>query len=206
MRYTGPKNKIARREKLDLGFKTLGSKAHATLLRKINIGPGQHGAKTRRKVSERARQLREKQKLRYMFGVSEKQLGNYFAKAIRQKGNTAENLVRLLEHRLDNVVFRLGLAPTRAAARQLVNHRHVTVNGKIVGIPSYHTVSNDVVTFKRAETRKIPAVETAMGREDFVVPAWLERQADTGRVTLEPTVEDVEKNVNLRLVIEFYSK
>lgn len=206
MRYTGPKNKVSRREGIDLGFKTLGSKAHGQLLKKINILPGQHGIKKRRKMTEWGRQLREKQKLRFLFGISEKQLGNYFAKAIRQKGNTAENLVKLLEKRLDNVIYRMGLAPTRASARQLVGHNHVKVNGKIVNVPSYQVQTNEIIGFARESTKKVPAVETAMSRTDFITPVWMETVNDTGKVISDPSTEDVEKQINLRLVIEYYSK
>lgn len=207
MRYTGPKNRIARREGMDLGFKTLGSKSHANLLKKINIGPGQHGGKnSRRKTSERGRQLREKQKLRFYFGLSERQLANYFSKAIRTKGNTADLLVQLLERRLDNVVYRLGFAPTRASARQLVNHNHVSVNGKKVNVASYHVKENDEITFASENTLKVPAVETSMTRVDYIMPTWLDRNGSVGKVTLEPTVDEVGKQINMRLVIEFYSK
>lgn len=206
MRYTGPKNKVSRREGIDLGFKTLGSKAHGQLLKKINILPGQHGVKKRRKMTEWGRQLREKQKLRFLFGISERQLGNYFAKAIRMKGNTAEHLVTLLEKRLDNVIYRLGFAPTRASARQLVGHNHIKVNGKVVNVPSYQVQANDVVTFAKESTKKMPAVENAMSRTDYITPTWIEMANDSGKVIADPSTEDVEKQINLRLVIEYYSK
>lgn len=206
MRYTGPKNKVSRREGIDLGFKTLGSKAHGQLLKKINILPGQHGVKKRRKMTEWGRQLREKQKLRFLFGISEKQLGNYFAKAIRKKGNTAEHLVTLLEKRLDNVIYRLGFAPTRASARQLVSHNHIKVNGKIVNVPSYQVQANEVVSFAKEATKKMPAIENSMSRADYIAPAWIETANDSGKVIADPSTEDVEKQINLRLVIEYYSK
>lgn len=206
MRYTGPKNKIARRENMDLGFKTSGSKAQASLLRKINILPGQHGAKGRRKVSERGRQLREKQKLKFLFGLSERQLSNYFAKAITQKGNTGENLVRLLERRLDNVVYRLGFAPTRAAARQMVNHKHIKVNDKVTSIASYQVTMNDGISFAKESTSKIPVIEQTLAREDIFVPEWLQSDKGNGKVMTDPTTEEIEKQINLRLVIEYYSK
>lgn len=206
MRYTGPKNKISRREKVDLGFKTVGSKAHANLLKKITIGPGQHGGRSRRKVSERGRQLREKQKLRFMFGVSERQLSNYFSKAVRTKGNTADYLVQLLEKRLDNIIYRLNFAPTRAAARQLVNHNHFKVNGGVVNIPSYQVKPNDIITFANEKSVKIPVVETALSQKDYVLPNWLERKSANGRIVSEPLTDDIAKQINLRLVIEFYSK
>ena len=136
MRYTGPRNRIARREGLDLGLKTAGSKNHARLLKKLNVPPGQHALRRRRKISDHSRQLREKQCLKYMFQLSEKQLKNYFKEAKVKKGNTAYYLAKFLEARLDNLVFRSGLAPTRAAARQLVSHGHIKVNAKIVEVYS----------------------------------------------------------------------
>ena len=206
MRYTGPKNRIARRENLDLGMKTIGTKAHANLLRKLNVPPGQPGSGKRRKVSEYGRQLREKQKLKLMFGLAEKQLSNYFAVSIRQKGNTGEHLLSMLEGRLDNVVYRLGFAPTRAAARQLVNHKHILVNGKVLSIPSYQTRMNEVITLRSEKSAKIPAIETSMNREDAIIPAWIERNKVAGKIIAAPDTKEVEKIINLRLVVEFYSK
>ena len=206
MRYTGPKNKVARRENMDLGMKTLGSKSHATLLRKLNILPGQHGASRRRKTSERGRQLREKQKLKFLFGISEKQLANYFGKAIRQKGNTGEILVILLESRLDNVVFRLGFAPTRAAARQLVNHGHFKVNGKKLNIPSYTTSKDDAISFSSDKSTKIPAIMSMLDKKDLILPVWLDVKSKEGKILAEPVSDDIANQINLRLVIEYYSK
>ena len=206
MRYTGPKNRVARREGIDLGFKSVGSKAHAQLLKKVAITPGQHGAKRKRKMTEWGRQLREKQKLRFMFGISEKQLGNYFAKAIRQKGNTAQNLVKLLERRLDNVVYRMGLAPTRASARQLVGHNHIKVNGKVVNVPSFIVDPEQTITFAKEATKKMPMIESSISRADYIAPEWLESSKDSGKVVAEPSTEDIEKQINMRLVIEYYSK
>ncbi len=206
MRYTGPKNRIARRENMDLGLKTPGSNANASLLKKINVLPGQHGAKGRRKKSEHSRQLREKQKLRYSFGVTESQLKRYFDIASKKRGNTAVTLSEILERRLDNVVYRLGFAPTRAAARQLVNHGHVAVNGKIVKVASYAVNEKDAITFADAETKKIPYIEAYMAQNEVILPEWLEVKKDTGTLTGIPDSSLIEKQVNLRLVIEFYSR
>lgn len=206
MRYTGPKNRIARRENMDLGLKTTGSKSQALLLKKINILPGQHGTKGRRKRSEHSRQLREKQKLRYTFGVTEKQLKNYFGKASRRRGNTAIFLSELLERRLDNVVYRLGFAPTRAAARQLVGHGHITVNEKKVTIPSYQVEVGDRIGFAHENSKKIPYVENYRAQTDIIVPEWLEVKKDTGSLLQVPDTSLLEKMINLRLVIEFYSR
>lgn len=206
MRYTGPKNRLARREGLDLELKTFGSNNHGKLMRKLQVPPGEHGVNTRRKSSEHRKQLREKQKMRAMFDVNEKQLGNYFKKAKRTKGNTGVFLVEMLESRLDNVVYRSGFAPTRAAARQLVTHGHICVNGKMNSIPSYTSKAKDVVTFMREKTAKIPAIEGAMSRKDYVVPSWIARDGAKATVLSIPTTDTIEKQINLRLIIEFYSK
>lgn len=207
MRYTGPKNKIARRENTDLGLKTTGTKAHSSLLKKINIKPGQHGTtRSRRKMSEHARQLREKQKVCYLFGVNENQLKGYFRTASRRRGNTAVFLGELLERRLDNIVYRLGLAPTRAAARQLVSHGHVQVNSRAVDIPSYLVKAQDTVTFASAKTKAIPYIEAFRAQQEITIPEWLELKKDTGTLTRIPDNSLIEQQINLRLVIEFYSR
>ncbi len=206
MRYTGPKNRIARREGIDLGLKTPGSKSHARLLKKLNVLPGQHGTRGRRKVSERGIQLREKQKLRFMFGLTEKQLKNYFGKAREKKGNTALHLSQYLEKRLDNVVFRLGLAPTRAASRQLINHGHVSVNDKKVRVASYQLRVGDKVTFIKDKSAKIPYIKAALDNKDLMIPSWVEKKAIVGRLAAEPTLDEIAKQINLRLIIEYYSR
>lgn len=206
MRYTGPKNRLARQQMIDLGLKTPGSKSHARLLKKLNVTPGQHGLRTRRKFSEHAYQLKEKQKLKIMFGLSESQLKKYFQIAVSKKGNTALFLSKLLEKRLDNLVFRLGFAPTRAAARQLVNHGHFMLNSKKNSIPSCQVKINDLITFSDDQTAKIPYIEQNLANKDLLLPGWLEKKGLTGKLTLEPTAEEIEKQINLRLVIEFYSR
>lgn len=207
MRYTGPKNRIARREGVDLGLKTPGSKSHANLLKKISVPPGQHGAGRRvKKMSERGKQLRETQKLKYIFGISTKDLTHYFRSAVKKTGNTGLFMSQFLERRLDNTVFRLGFAPTRAAARQLVNHKHFKVNDKIVGIPSIQLRPGDVVTFANEKTTKIPAIEKSLENKEVFVPAWLERKAVIGKLIGEPTAELIEKQIVLRLVIEYFSR
>lgn len=206
MRYTGPRNRLARREGVDLGLKTPGTKAHATLLKKLSVPPGQHGARGKRKISEHARQLREKQKLRVTFGVTEKQLKRYFDVASHQKGNTGILLSQLLEKRLDTVVYRLGLAPTRAAARQLISHKHMLVNGKLMSIASYTLKAGDKITFKNEKSAEIPAIAASMEKEDTIFPAWLERKGKSGQLISEPGADFIEKQINLRLVVEFYSK
>ncbi len=206
MRYLGSKNRIARREAMDLGLKTPGSKSHARLLKRLNVLPGQHGTKNRRKVSERGVQLREKQKLRFIFGITESQLKKYFNIAVAKKGNTALYLAQFLESRLDNIVYRLGFAPTRASARQLVGHGHIKVNDKIVTIPSYQVKAEDIITFSHDETVKIPYIAKNLENKDVILPKWLERKATVGRIISKPTAEEIEKQINSRLVIEFYSR
>jgi small subunit ribosomal protein S4 len=207
MKYTGPKVRISRREGMDLGLKTVGTKAHNRMLNKLNVPPGQHGSKKRKKVSERGMQLREKQKLRFMFGITEKQLKNYFKKASEKKGNTALYLSQYLERRLDNIVFRLGLAPTRAAARQLVNHGHIAVNNKKVTIPSYQVEVGETVGYINEKVAKIPYIEKFLAsNKDLILPAWLEKKATIGKLVSLPTSEEIAKQINLRLIIEYYSK
>jgi small subunit ribosomal protein S4 len=206
MRYIGPKNRIARREGVDLELKTLGSKSHARLLKKLGVPPGQHGLRKRRKVSERGTQLREKQKLRYMFGITETQLKNYFKKASMKKGNTALYLSHSLESRFDNIVFHLGFAPTRAAARQLITHGHMIVNKKRLSIPSYQVKVGDEISFSDVKTTKIPYIETSIDNKDVILPSWLEKKATVGKLLKEPTQEVIEKLINLRLIIEYYSR
>ncbi|MDH7476435.1 MAG: 30S ribosomal protein S4 [Microgenomates group bacterium] len=206
MRYRGPRNKIARREGLDLGLKTPGTKAHAALLKKINILPGQHGIKAHRKYSERGKQLREKQKLRFLFGLTEKQLKKYFQQAVIKKGNTALYLFQFLERRLDNVVYRLALAPTRAAARQLISHGHIKVNDKKISIPSYQVKIGDVVSFASQMVTKIPYIESHLNNKNIIIPRWLEKKGLIGKVISLPDQKDIEKQINIRDVIEYYSR
>jgi len=206
MRYTGPKNRLARREGADLGLKTPGTKSHASLLKKINILPGQHGVRARRKYSERGRQLREKQKLRYIFGITEKQLKKYFYQARKKRGNTALLLAQFLEKRLDNIVYRLALAPTRASARQLVNHNKLNVDGRRVNIPSFQVKIGEAIDFANEKTAKIPYIENILANKSIIIPKWLEKQNNCGKLISEPNAEEIEKQVNLREVIEYYSR
>lgn len=206
MRYLGPKNRLARREAIDLGLKTPGSKSHARLLKRLNILPGQHGTRGRRKVSERGFQLREKQKLRFIFGLTEGQLKKYFQAARVKKGNTALYMSEFLEKRLDNVVYRLGMAPTRAASRQLVSHGHIKVDDKKVTIPSYQVKIGKTVSFNSDRSAKIPYIEKNLTNKDVIIPLWLERKATFGKLIALPSSSEIDKQVNLRLVIEYYSR
>ncbi len=204
-RYTGPKNRLARRENLDLGGKTIGSKAHASLLKRLGVPPGMHGSKGRRKVSDFGAQLREKQKVKRLYGVLERQFRKAFDRAKKWKGNTGEKLLEFMERRLDNVVYRIGFAPTRAMARQLVSHGHVFVDGKKVSIPSYLVEAGQVITLKQ-QTMEIPAVKTLLDEKSFHAPEWMERKGPVGKVVRLPIRTDVTEDINEQLIVEHYSR
>ncbi len=204
-RYVGPKNKIARREGIDLGLKTVGTKAHANLLKRLNVPPGQHGPKGRKKQSEFGLQLREKQKVKAMYGILERQFRRIFEMARKARGNTGDKFLELLERRLDNVMYRLGFAPTRASARQIVSHGHVMVDGKRINIPSY-IVSSDSVIMLRQKALEIPVVKKQLEDKTCKPPAWLERQGPGGKVLRLPVREDVVDDINMQLIIEHYSR
>ena len=200
-RYTGPRTRIARK----FGEAIFGADK---VLSKKNYPPGQHGNSRKRKTSEYGIQLREKQKAKYTYGVLEKQFRNLFEKASRSKGITGEVLLQLLEGRLDNVVFRLGFARTRKEARQIVDHKHVLVNGKCVNIPSYLVKAGDVVEIKESKKniqRMKDIVEVAGGR---IVPEWLDIDAEKlqGTVKELPSREQIDVPVNEMLIVELYSK
>ena len=191
---------------MDLGLKTVGSKSHASLLRRLNVMPGQHGTRTRRKFSEYGKQVREKQKLRYMFGVTESKLKNYFQKAKKKTGNTGLYLSQYLERRFDNVIYRLGFVPTRAAARQLIVHGHMKVNDRILSVPSYEVKVGDVISFAKDKSQKIPQVSISLDKKDAIIPEWLERKGPIGKLAAAPSADIIGKQINLRSVIEFYSR
>lgn len=206
MRYTGPKNRLSRREGIDLGMKTPGSKSHSNLIKRLNIIPGQHGMRRRRKITDYGLQLREKQKLKRIYGITETQMKNYFERANRMVGNTAEILTQFLESRLDNVVFKLGLAPTRASARQLATHGHILVNDRKLTIPSAQVAEGDVIRFKKEKSPKIPYVAKMLEKKDLIIPSWLKRKGPVGKVLSLPSLESFRDDVNVQLVIEFYSR
>lgn len=199
-RYTGPKTKIARR----FGEPIFGPDK---VLQKRNFPPGQHGANKRRKTSEYGIQLREKQKAKYTYGVLERQFSNLFAKASSLKGITGEILLQLLESRLDNVVYRLGIAPTRAAARQLVLHRHITVNGQVVNIASYQVVPGDIVGV-RERSKSLEVIADALAGFNHSKYPWLEwdEALKVGKMLHVPTREDIPENIKEQLIVELYSK
>ena len=204
-RYTGPRNRLARREGVDLGMKTVGSKAHASLLRKLAIPPGQHGQKGKRKVSAYGIQLREKQKVKRTYGMLERQFRKMFEKAKLLKGNTGEKFLEFLEVRLDNVVYRLGLAPTRAAARQFITHGHVTVNGKKLTIPSYQVNVEEVISYK-TKSLEMPLIKKLLEDKTYKTPEWLKRQGPVGQVLRAPNRMDIVEDINEQLIVEFYSR
>lgn len=204
-RYLGPKLKLSRREGTDLflksGVRAIDSKC------KIETAPGQHGAR-RGRLSDYGVQLREKQKVRRMYGVLEKQFRNYYKEAARLRGNTGENLLQLLEQRLDNVVYRMGFASTRAEARQLVSHKAILVNGKVVNIPSFNVKAEDVVAVRekaKKQARIVAALELADQREK---PTWLEVDNSKMEGTFKrvPERTDLSAEINEQLIVELYSK
>lgn len=204
-RYIGPKLKLSRREGADLflksGVRAVDSKC------KIDTAPGQHGARKPR-LSDYGVQLREKQKVRRIYGVLEKQFRNYYQEANRLKGNTGENLLQLLEGRLDNVVYRMGFASTRAEARQLVSHKAIVVNGQVVNIPSAQVSPEDVVTVRekaKKQARIKAALDLAAQREK---PTWIEVNADKmeGVFKRLPERTDLSADINEQLIVELYSK
>lgn len=204
-RYLGPKLKLSRREGTDLFLKS-GVRAIDTKC-KIETAPGQHGAR-RGRLSDYGVQLREKQKVRRMYGVLEKQFRNYYKEAARLKGNTGENLLQLLEQRLDNVVYRMGFASTRAEARQLVSHKAIVVNGQVVNIPSFNVKAENVVAVRekaKKQARIGAALELADQREK---PTWLEVDNSKLEGTFKrvPERTDLSAEINEQLIVELYSK
>ncbi|MBR5328004.1 MAG: 30S ribosomal protein S4 [Paludibacteraceae bacterium] len=199
-RYIGPKSRIARR----FGEAIFGPDK---VLDKRNYAPGQHGVNRRKKSSEYGTQLAEKQKAKYTYGVLERQFRLLFAKASRIKGITGEILLQLLESRLDNIVYRLGIAPTRAAARQLVSHCHITVDGKVVNIPSYDVKPGQVVAV-REKSKSLEVIATSLDGFNHSKYSWLEwNEADkAGKYLNIPQREDIPENIKEQLIVELYSK
>lgn len=205
-RYIGPTCKLARREGTDLFLKS-PVRALETKC-KLEQKPGQHGASRRARMSDYALQLREKQKLRRMYGVLERQFRNYYKEAARRKGSTGENLLQLLESRLDNVVYRMGFAVTRAQARQLVGHKGVSVNGKTVNIPSYQVRAGDVIALREKARRQLRVQEAVSVSQQIGAVDWVE--VDTkkmeGVYKAVPDRADLSQDINEHLVVELYSK
>ena len=200
-RYIGPKSKIARK----FGEAIYGADK---VLEKRNYPPGQHGlARKRKKNSVYGEQLSEKQKAKYTYGILEKQFARTYEAAARMGGITGENLLKLLECRLDNVVYRLGIAPTRAAARQLVSHRHICVNGQVVNIPSYSLKVGDVVAV-REKSKSLEVITASVAGSTRSRYAWLEWDGATmsGKFLQKPEREEIPENIKEQLIVELYSK
>ncbi len=200
-RYRGPKSKIARK----FGDPIFGTDKH---LERKNYPPGQHGnTRRRKKVSEYGVQLKEKQKAKYTYGVLEKQFRNLFEKASSAKGVTGEVLLQLLESRLDNVVYRLGIAPTRSAARQLVSHKHITVNGEVVNIPSSFVRAGDIVGV-REKSKSLEAVVDSLSSKRYMSSSWLEWDETqmVGKFMNVPERSDIPEDIKEQLIVELYSK
>ncbi len=200
-RYIGPKSKIARK----FGEPIYGPDKH---LDRKNFPPGQHGvSKKRKKTSEYGLQLREKQKAKYTYGVLERQFRNTFQKASKSKGVTGQVLLQLLESRLDNVVYRFGVAPTRSAARQLVSHRHITVNGDVVNIPSYQVKPGDIVGV-REKSKSLESIIDSLTTRKYSKLSWLEWDDAqmAGKFMNIPERADIPEDIKEQLIVELYSK
>ena len=199
-RYIGPKSRISRR----FGEAIFGPDK---VLAKRNFPPGQHGNDRRRKQSEYGSQLAEKQKAKYTYGVLERQFRNLFGKAAKSEGITGEVLLQLLESRLDNVVFRLGIAPTRAAARQLVGHKHITVDGKVLNIASYSVKPGQVIAV-REKSKSLEVIEAALAGFNHSKYPWLEWDDNTksGKFLHRPERADIPETIKEQLIVELYSK
>jgi len=199
-RYTGPKSRIARK----LQEPIFGPDK---VLERKNYGPGQHGnSKRRGKKSEYATQLEEKQKAKYTYGILEKQFSNMFKEASRSKGITGENLLQLCEARLDNVVFRMGISPTRSGARQIVNHKHIMVNGGLINIPSYIVKQGDIISV-REKSKSLEVISTSLDASAQTF-SWIEfdKASLAGKFIQIPTREEIPENINEQLIVELYSK
>lgn len=197
-KYTGPKNRLSRRE----GFDLFG---RGTKLTRLNVPPGVHGPKGTRGSSQFGKQLREKQKVKRMYGIMESQFRKYVNLAFKSKGNTGESLLTTLERRLDNVVYRLGFAPTRSSARQITSHGHVLVNAKKLNIPSYIVLPGDTISLDSRALSE-PEVKRVLGNKELTLPNWLEKKAAVGKVSRLPKREDVTEFISEQDIVEFYSR
>jgi len=206
-KYIGPKCKLMRREGADLSLKS--SRRAVDTKCKIDNPPGMHGAGTRKpRQSDYGLQLREKQKLRRIYGILERQFRNYYKEASRLKGSTGENLLQLLEARLDNVVYRMGFGSTRAEARQLVNHKSIQVNGKIVNIPSYVVSASDIVSVREKSRKQARIAESMALAEQVGFPDWVDVNQTKFEGTFKalPERSELPPDINEQLVVELYSK
>lgn len=204
-RYIGPKCKLSRREGTDLFLKARGKSLESKC--KLDQQPGQHGSK-RGRLSDYAVQLREKQKMRRIYGVLERQFRNYYATAAQKKGSTGENLLSLLESRLDNVVYRMGFASTRAEARQLVSHKAILVNGKVLNIASFQVRGGDVISIREAAKSQQRVKDALQVSEQYGFPSWVDVDVQQMRGTFKsaPERSELGSDINEQLVVELYSK
>lgn len=205
-RYIGPKAKLSRREGTDLFLKSARRSLDSKC--KLDVKPGQHGLRSGARMSDYGNQLREKQKVKRMYGVLERQFRRYFAEAERRKGNTGDNLMQLLETRLDNVVYRMGFGSTRAEGRQLVSHQAVTVNGKVVNIPSYLVKTNDVVAIREKAKKQARIIEALSLAGQIGMADWVsvDTQKMEGLFKRVPDRSEFASDVNESLIIELYSR
>ena len=205
-RYTGPKCKLARREGTDLFLKSARRSLDSKC--KLEAKPGQHGVKSGMRMSDYGNQLREKQKVRRMYGLMERQFRRYFAEANRRRGSTGTNLLQLLESRLDNVVYRMGLGSTRAEARQLVSHRSITVNGRVLNVPSALLRSGDIVSTTERAKSQLRIQDALQLAEKVGFPSWVEVDPKkmTGTFKGAPDRSEFGQDINESLVVELYSK
>jgi small subunit ribosomal protein S4 len=205
-RYLGPKAKLSRREGTDLFLKS--ARRSISDKAKFDSKPGQHGRISGQRTSDFGLQLREKQKVKRMYGVLEKQFRRYFAEASRRKGNSGANLLALLECRLDNVVYRMGFGSTRAEARQLVSHKAITVNGQAVNIPSYLVKAGDVVAVREKSKKQNRVVEALQLAQQVGMPAWVDVNADKAEGVFKkvPDRDEFGSDINESLIVELYSR
>ena len=205
-RYTGPTCRLSRREGTDLSLKSRARPLDSKC--KLDTPPGQHGARRQRRLSDYALQLREKQKLRRIYGVQEKQFRNYYKAAVQHRGATGENLLKLLECRLDNVVYRMGFGATRAESRQLVSHKAVEVNGKSVNIASYQVRASDVISIRERSRKQARIQDSLSVADQYGFPDWVEVDSSQMKGTFKtvPMREELPAEINEQLVVELYSK
>ena len=205
-RYIGPKAKLSRREGTDLFLKSARRSLDSKC--KLDVKPGQHGMKSGARTSDYGNQLREKQKVKRMYGILEKQFRRYFAEAERRKGNTGDNLMQLLESRLDNVVYRMGFGSTRAESRQLVSHQTLMVNGKVVNIPSYLVKPEDVITIREKAKKQNRIIESLSLAEQIGIADWVsvDSKKMEGVFKRIPDRSEFANDVNESLIIELYSR
>ncbi|HCY62072.1 MAG TPA: 30S ribosomal protein S4 [Oxalobacteraceae bacterium] len=205
-RYIGPKAKLSRREGTDLFLKSARRSLDSKC--KLDSKPGQHGRTSGARTSDYGNQLREKQKVKRMYGILERQFRRYFAEAERRKGNTGETLLKLLEQRLDNVAYRMGFGSTRAEARQLVSHKAFTVNGTVVNIASYQVKAGDVVAVREKAKKQTRIVEALSLAEQVGLPSWVSVDAKKMEGTFKsaPDRSEIANDVNESLIVELYSR